>query len=79
MWKALILFLLFWMPLESLAKKVVDADAIVIKNKTAFFHDELFTGKGESYYENGQKKSEINFKDGKRHGLPQEALMRLIG
>ena len=67
MLKTLGLSLLLWIPSNALAEKVVDADAIIIKNKTAFFHDELFTGKAVSYYENGQKKEETNYKDGKLH------------
>ena len=50
-------------------------DQIQIKedgsNELAFLSKEKkpFTGKAECFYENGQKKEEINFKNGMNHGL----------
>ena len=71
MWKALVLFLLFWMPLNSFAETVDCKDLRVIYrpgSNTHTFNDKLFTGKCESYYQNGQKKRETNYIDGERHG-----------
>ena len=76
MWRVLGLFFLFWMPLESLAKKTktVDCDELTeiesqdSSTNTYTLNDKPFTGKCESYYPNGQKSWEGNFKDGKPHG-----------
>ena len=49
----------------------VDVEDLEYRNGVKYLPNEKtpFTGKAESFYENGQKKGEVNFKDGKEDGL----------
>ena len=48
----------------------VDVEDLEYRNGVKYLPNEKtpFTGKAESFYENGQKKGEVNFKDGKEDG-----------
>ena len=49
---------------------VVDGSKLQDRNGVTYLPNEEtpFTGRAESFYENGQKKEERNYKDGKCHG-----------
>ena len=51
--------------------KTIDVDKLVERGGLLYEvnSDKPFSGEGVSYYSNGQKKSEVTFKDGKEDGL----------
>ena len=51
------------------AKVVIDGDQIEGRAGTAYFEEKPFTGVAVWKYENGQKRQEQNWKDGKLDGL----------
>ena len=50
---------------------IVDYEDLEYRNGVAYLPNEEtpFTGRAESFYRNGQKRREVNFKDGKQDGL----------
>ena len=57
--------------LEKIGLKEKISAVIQTRNELVYLpnSDEPFTGKYVTYYLNGQKKTEINYKEGKRNGL----------
>ena len=57
--------------LEKIGLKEKISTVTQTRNELAYLpnSDEPFTGKYVTYYLNGQKKTEINYKEGKRNGL----------
>ena len=55
-------------------EETVDFSKLQDRNGVKYHKNEEtpFTGLAESFYENGEKKAEINWKDGKRDGLETE-------
>ena len=60
--------------LEKIGLKEKITKVIQTRNEIAYLpnSEEPFTGKYQTYYSNGQKESETNFKDGKENGLATE-------
>ena len=56
---------------EEAQKEAVDFSKLKDRNGIMYLLNEEtpFTGRAESFYENGQKGVEVNLKDGKPHGL----------
>lgn len=66
-----LIFAYILLPVLSYGQAVDTVDINDLEDRFGVFYksDKLFTGVGLDYYESGQKKSEGNFKDGKREGL----------
>ena len=69
--KAILLSLFVALLMVGCGDGIVDYDDLENRNGVTYLADEEtpFTGRAESFYRNGQKRKEVNFKDGKPDGL----------
>ena len=69
--KSLLLAIFVALLMVGCGEETVDYYTLQDRNGTMYLPNEKtpFTGRSGSFYENGQKKLEINYKDGKKDGL----------